>query len=117
MVKFIIMFLGNDRWPPGCNLRLLSGVNLSNKDIIIVDAINANEIGDISVELTSPKESGMYQCQYRLFTPTGTPFGGGKLKNLDKKLTFINYSFKFRSNLACVKRRRRWCTRNNSTIE
>ena len=46
---------GNLRWPPGCNIRLISGANLSQKDVIIVDSLNPDEENDICVEILSPK--------------------------------------------------------------
>ena len=76
LVFFFCLNLGNIRWPPGCSLRLISGAVLSQKEINLVDSLNPDEELDICVEMMSPKEPAVIQCQYRLFTPTGTPFGG-----------------------------------------
>ncbi len=42
---------------------------------MIVRALEPDEETDVSTQLTSPEQCGMYQSQYRVFTPNGTPFG------------------------------------------
>lgn len=66
---------GDDNWPPGCNLRYCSGDNLSNTDRAIVDALIPGQVTDVSVEMHSPSNTGVYQSQWRLSTPTGMFFG------------------------------------------
>lgn len=66
---------GNTNWPPGCTLRQVNGINLRDNEFIIVSALESNEMTDVSVEFMSPNEPGLYQCQFKLFTPIGTPFG------------------------------------------
>lgn len=83
--KFIktwrIKNIGVKRWPYGCQLRLVNS-NMTNQRTSIsfeppvsVSSLNPNEESDISIELTSPEQCGIYQSQYRVFTPNSTPFG------------------------------------------
>lgn len=71
--------VGDDSWPPGCNLRYCSGDNLSNTDRAIVNALTPGQVTDVSVEMHSPSNTGVYQSQWRLSTPTGLFFGGSSL--------------------------------------
>ena len=40
-----------------------------------LNPLNYDEETDVSIELKSPEQCGIYQSQYRLFTPNNTPFG------------------------------------------
>lgn len=82
--KFIktwrIKNIGIKRWPYGCQLRLINSnlnqrTNLAYEPPVQVKGLEPDEHTDISVELTSPEQCGIYQSQYRVFTPNGTPFG------------------------------------------
>ena len=42
---------------------------------IQVNALEPGEESDISIELSSPDQCGIYQSQYRLFTGNNVPFG------------------------------------------
>ena len=66
---------GQSIWPPGCSLRLVNGVDLCQKSINLIDSLQPQQEYDLSIELTSPNSPGIYQSQYKLYTPTGTPFG------------------------------------------
>lgn len=82
--KFIktwrIKNIGAKRWPYGCQLKLVNS-NITEhpaqtyESPIYVTALEPNLETDISIELTSPEQCAIYQSQYRLFTPNGTPFG------------------------------------------
>lgn len=74
---------GPKRWPYGCQLRLVNTNITSNTTSpysshdspIHVNALEPDDTSDVSVHLQSPAACGIYQSQYRLFTPTNTPFG------------------------------------------
>lgn len=69
-------FAGTEAWPPGCSLRFCGGDNMGVTDWCIVDALAPGEIYDLSIEMTSPMCTGVYQGQWRMSTPTGHYFGG-----------------------------------------
>ncbi|XP_052064894.1 protein ILRUN-like [Mytilus californianus] len=77
--KFIktwrIKNIGEDAWPPGCNLRYCCGDNLSNTDRAIVNMLVPGQEADVSVEMESPAATGVFQSQWRMSTPTGLFFG------------------------------------------
>ncbi|KAK6189982.1 hypothetical protein SNE40_001938 [Patella caerulea] len=66
---------GSDTWPPGCSLRFSGGDNLSVTDRVLVDILQPHQETNISIEMTSPSSSGVYQGQWRMSTPTGHFFG------------------------------------------
>ena len=43
---------------------------------IMVDSISPGQYTDISVNMVSPDQTGIYQSQWRMSTPTGLFFGG-----------------------------------------
>lgn len=77
--KFIktwrIKNIGDESWPPGCNLRYCCGDNLSNTDRAIVNTLDPGQEADVSIEMASPATTGVYQSQWRMSTPTGLYFG------------------------------------------
>lgn len=82
--KFIktwrIKNIGVKRWPFGSQLRFVNSniqqrPSISYEQRIQVKALEIQEETDVSIELVSPEQCGIYQSQYRLFTPNGTPFG------------------------------------------
>ncbi|KAK7098971.1 protein ILRUN-like [Littorina saxatilis] len=66
---------GTERWPPGCNLRWLSGDCMSHSGWLTVEALAPGECFDVTLELTSPSTAGVHQGQWRMATPTGHYFG------------------------------------------
>lgn len=66
---------GPDRWPPGCVLRYCEGAVLSLKERVLVDPLDPYMSTDISVEMESPDEQGVYQAKWRMSTATGNFFG------------------------------------------
>ena len=66
---------GPDRWPPGCILRFSSGVQLSEQDRVLVEPLEPYTATDISIEMTSPAEPGIYESKWRMSTATGNFFG------------------------------------------
>ena len=71
-----LILKGPDQWPIGCNLRFLSGAQLTSADRIMVDPLLPNQTGDISVEMYSPSQPGTYEGQWRMTTSNGMFFGG-----------------------------------------
>ena len=42
----------------------------------MVDVLEAGAVTDVSVDMASPCNTGIYQGQWRMQTPTGLYFGG-----------------------------------------
>jgi hypothetical protein len=59
----------------GCSLKLVNGMDFGRNRMNMINSLEPNQEFDLSIELTSPNAPGIYQCQYRLYTPTATPFG------------------------------------------
>ena len=66
---------GPDKWPPGCILRFSTGVELSEQDRVLVEPLEPYTATDISVEMTSPSNPGIYESRWRMSTATGNFFG------------------------------------------
>jgi len=66
---------GPDRWPPGVILRFCSGAQLSLSDRVLAECLEPLCATDISVEMTSPAEPGIYESKWRMSTATGNFFG------------------------------------------
>lgn len=77
--KFIktwrVQNIGDEAWPPGCSLKFVGGEQFGHRDRVMVDALQPNAVADISVELASPQQTGIYQGQWRMSTPLGFYFG------------------------------------------
>lgn len=66
---------GDEKWPPGCHLKFCAGENLSFSDRTIVEALEPGQVTDVTVEMHSRLEPGVYQSQWRMSTATGMFFG------------------------------------------
>jgi len=66
---------GPGRWPPGCVLRYVDGAVLSSQERVIVGPLDPYLSADVSVEMTSPAQPGIYQAKWRMSTATGNFFG------------------------------------------
>nr|XP_039273589.1 protein ILRUN-like isoform X2 [Styela clava] len=66
---------GKEEWPPGCSLRFLGGEKMGTIDSVSVPTVPAGQTTDISINLRSPVEPGVYQGRWRMYNTTGTPFG------------------------------------------
>jgi Ig-like domain from next to BRCA1 gene len=83
-IWFIVRFVktwrvansGDDRWPDGCYLAFTGGVNLASQASVPVMPLNPGETTDISVDMSSPIEPGMYESKWRMATSYGAFFGG-----------------------------------------
>lgn len=66
---------GDESWPVGCSLRFTAGDRLGHVDNVYVEALGPHQTTDVSVEMVSPQEPGMYQGQWRMTTKIGEFFG------------------------------------------
>lgn len=66
---------GEEGWAPGCCLRFISGDQLGSKERVMVEALQPGQEVDVSVDMNSPNQTGMYQGQWRMSTATGMYFG------------------------------------------
>nr|CAG4645788.1 EOG090X0CQ9 [Lynceus sp. MCZ IZ 141354] len=66
---------GDEAWPLGCQLTYTHGCHLSEQERITVPPLPPKQTTDVSVEMTSPSEPGIYECKWRMVTPNGSYFG------------------------------------------
>jgi len=66
---------GPDAWPPGCVLRYVNGAVLSRTERVIAGPLDPYLSTDISIDMTSPAQPGLYQSKWRMSTATGSFFG------------------------------------------
>jgi len=66
---------GSERWPEGCFVKFIGGDQCGPMDCIAVEALEPGACTDVSVELTSPLQTGIHQGQWRMSTPSGLLFG------------------------------------------
>lgn len=66
---------GNEPWPSSCSLRFVNGDRLQDRDEIFLGCLPPKEHCEISVDLKTPSTGRIIRSQWRLFTPTGIPFG------------------------------------------
>lgn len=67
---------GEERWPAGSYLTFTGGTNLASQTMVLAPTLNPGETTDISVDMKSPAEPGMYESMWRMVTPSGSYFGG-----------------------------------------
>ncbi|CAH1787767.1 unnamed protein product [Owenia fusiformis] len=70
-----IMNSGDEAWPPGCSLKFLCGDQFGHRDRAMANALQPGAVMDISVDMSSPANAGMFQGQWRMTTATGMFFG------------------------------------------
>lgn len=66
---------GTEKWPPGCSLRFINGHLMGNCERVVVDPLEPGQMADVSLEMVSPAQSGIYQGQWRMSTAIGQFFG------------------------------------------
>ncbi|PIK54215.1 hypothetical protein BSL78_08895 [Apostichopus japonicus] len=66
---------GTDAWPQGSYLRFLQGHVLGSRERQDVRSLEPQEVANISVQMHSPKECGLYQGQWRMCAQNGMFFG------------------------------------------
>ncbi|VDN19409.1 unnamed protein product [Gongylonema pulchrum] len=67
---------GKESWPIGCFLSYMEGEKLSDSTRMAVEPLAPGWEIDISIEMVSPAEKGIYQSRWQLNTESGIPFGG-----------------------------------------
>lgn len=67
---------GTEPWPEGVCLQHTGGVKMGDSSPVAVPCVAPKASLDLSVELVSPSEPGVYQSKWRMATPTGSYFGG-----------------------------------------
>jgi len=86
-----IYFAGDESWPFGCSLRFVSGEQFGPHGSVSVDLLKPGEMTDVSIEMTSPYETGIHQGQWRMCTAAGLYFGG-KLSSNHSVAAYMNYA-------------------------
>jgi len=66
---------GEDQWPEGCYLTFTGGINLSPLTSVPAGSLHPGETKDLSVDMNSPAEPGIYESKWRMATPNGSLFG------------------------------------------
>ncbi|XP_047003246.1 protein ILRUN [Schistocerca americana] len=66
---------GTEMWPDGCSLRFSGGDRLCAPERLAVAPIAPGCTLDISLEMVSPEQTGMYESKWRMVTPAGCYFG------------------------------------------
>lgn len=70
---------GVEVWPEGISLRHTGGVSMGEYTRIEVPPLAPKETIELSVDLVSPAEVGVFQSKWRMMTSTGSYFGGEEL--------------------------------------
>ena len=67
---------GQEAWPSGVYLALRHGDSMRGPSFLSLPPLKAGEVGDISVNLRSPTAPGLFQSQWKMYSPNGSPCGG-----------------------------------------
>ena len=68
---------GSETWPAGVYICQWSGHTLGcSASVTSLPSLRPGEEADVSVELMSPHNSGIFQSQWKMFTSAGTMCGG-----------------------------------------
>lgn len=76
-----LYIVGAESWPPGVCLKYIGGDQFGHVNAVMVKSLDPQEISDVSVQMRSPTNPGMYQGQWRMCTATGLFYGGKNFKN------------------------------------
>jgi hypothetical protein len=68
--------IGDESWPLGCCLRFSGGDRLCAADRIPVEPVSPGCTIDLSVDMVSPEQPGIYESKWRMSTFSGSYFGG-----------------------------------------
>uniref|UniRef100_A0A1I8EPU2 N_BRCA1_IG domain-containing protein n=2 Tax=Wuchereria bancrofti TaxID=6293 RepID=A0A1I8EPU2_WUCBA len=66
---------GNEWWPNGCFLCYMEGDKLSDTTRSWIQPLAPGKEANVSIEMVSPLERGIYQSRWQLNTNSGIPFG------------------------------------------
>lgn len=72
----VLYSIGTESWPPGVCLKYIGGDQFGHVNMVMVRSLEPQEISDVSVQMHSPANPGMYQGQWRMCTATGLFYGG-----------------------------------------
>jgi len=72
----VSLSLGAESWPPGVCLKYIGGDQFGHVNMVLVKALDPQEVFDVSVQMHSPTAPGMFQGQWRMCTATGLFYGG-----------------------------------------
>ncbi len=72
----MVCFAGEESWPSGVYLRFIQGHQLGSQDRVQIEALSPQCVTDISIQMHSPPQCGLYQGQWRMCTESGLFFGG-----------------------------------------
>lgn len=67
---------GDDSWPNGCQLIFTGGDRLGAPNKLSINPLLPGHEIDISVEMVSPMQTGLYSSKWRMSTAQGNFFGG-----------------------------------------
>lgn len=67
---------GEEVWPSGCYLQLAGGTIPQCVERVPVAPLPPGTSTEISLQMTSPAQPGVYQSKWRMITPSGSYFGG-----------------------------------------
>ncbi|KAJ9584172.1 hypothetical protein L9F63_021469 [Diploptera punctata] len=67
--------IGEETWPPGCCLTFSGGDRLCADERIPVLSVSPGSTMDLSVDMVSPQQPGIYESKWRMSTPSGSYFG------------------------------------------
>jgi len=67
--------IGDESWPLGCCLRFSGGDRLCAADRIPVEPVSPGCTIDLSVDMVSPEQPGIYESKWRMSTFSGSYFG------------------------------------------
>ena len=70
---------GTEPWPEGVCLSYTNGVQMGECVRVPVPCLPAKETIELSVDLTSPPDFGVFQSKWRMMTSNGSYFGGKAL--------------------------------------
>ena len=74
---------GTEPWPNGVCLCQTGGTQMGDCTRVQVAPLAPKEITEVSAELTSPAETGLFQSKWRMMTPTGSYFGGNVILHIE----------------------------------
>jgi len=66
---------GHTPWPAGCRLEYINGRKLAGPNSVEVPELQAGETTQVSVNMMSPEETGLYESRWSLVTERGAHFG------------------------------------------
>lgn len=69
-------FSGDEQWPYGSYLKFVGGNRFGDTEYVMVESLGPGACTDITVDMVSPVNTGVYQGEWRMCTASGLFFGG-----------------------------------------